>query len=164
MSYDLNILVLEQDKPVSLPFSSNIGVLNESQEELRYHSIWSFMSQSRGSWYCLGHSDGHLFNALAILEAGFDIEPSTYLKPYWIIDEQVKSEMVPLNIATNFLVDFKKIMSFLINQSPINTVMFLARFQGHDKEVLCGVISLQEFWNLMEEGGILFNVCYVISC
>lgn len=40
--------------------------------------------------------------------------------------------------------------------------MFMSRYQGGDKEVICGVLSLDEFIDLQVQGKLLFNVSYII--
>ncbi|WP_019418912.1 hypothetical protein [Paenibacillus sp. OSY-SE] len=81
--------------------------------------------------------------------------------PYWINDEDIKYHLTPLIIKKDFEEDVKKIISYLIEQSPIKTVMLLARYQSEDREIICGVMSPDEFWTLLEEGKVLFNTCFV---
>lgn len=48
MSYDLNVLCVNQNKPYKLPFISSIELLNEndSPEMGRYESMWPFICNS----------------------------------------------------------------------------------------------------------------------
>lgn len=161
MSYDLNVLVLKQKEPSELPFFSSISVINEFQERLRYFEIWPYMTQTEGVWYCLGHDKGYpFFDALDILEAKFNDKIMSY--PYWISDEIVLGNLIHLKIFDKYRNDFIKIIKYLIKQSPIKTIMLMARFQGGEEEVVCGVLSFEEFLLLHEQDKILFNVCYII--
>lgn len=163
MSYDLNILVLQQDKPLNLSFQSLIELKNETQEDLRYYEIWKYMTGNNGIWYCLGKEDDVMFSALPILEAKFGLNPTSISFPYWISsNEDITSNLVPLSVLADYRDDFIKIVKEMIEHSPIKTILFLARMQGGDDEIVCGVLSFNDFWELHNEGKILFNVCYII--
>lgn len=47
--------------------------------------------------------------------------------------------------------------------SPIKKIMFLARYQWGDEEIICGVLSYIEFITMLENQEILFNVSYIIG-
>jgi hypothetical protein len=59
MPYDLNVLVINQEKPIHIPFSSRIDVINEIDDHdgKRYHEIYPFMTQTKGVWYSLIKED-----------------------------------------------------------------------------------------------------------
>lgn len=162
MSYDLNILVVEQQTSSNPQFKSFIQILSEPQDEVRYHGIWPYMTGTQGIWYSLGHGDDVLFNALSIIRADFDKDLKNLPMPYWIKDEEDRSNLIPLTVVDKYKDDFIKIMSYLISESPVRTIMFLARFQSHDREIICGVLSYEEFWLLCNNGNIYFNICYII--
>ena len=162
MSYDLNILVQQQEKPVELPFQSSIQIKNELQEELRYKDIWNFMTQTKGLWYCLGVQRDELFDAYTICNSDFEIDEKDILMPYWVTDEDVKYNLTPLIVNEQHFYDFCKIIKYMLKQSPVNTLMMLARYQGGENEIVCGVLSYEEFIKLLNERKILFNVCYII--
>ena len=160
MSYELNILVVGQDNHTNIPFNTTIELLNESQDDLRYHDIWGFMTAREGMWYSLGTYNESGFSALRILDADFDIEYEAY--PYWINDE-LKSNLVPMLVRAEYRRDLEEIVQTLITFSPLKTVYVMARMQGGDDEVVCGVLSRQQFWALHDENKILFNVCYILK-
>lgn len=165
MSYDLNILVQNQEKPSILPFQSLIKMVNEKNDKMakRYHSIWKYMTQSKGIWYSLVKENKGVFNAFPICDSDFGADKESIKIPYWIIDENIKYNLTPLIIYKEYKSDFEKIIRFLIRQSPNRTIMFLARYQGGEHEIVCGVLNYKEFLVLLNERMILFNICYIIS-
>lgn len=162
MSCDLNILVIDQEKPSTLPFQSTIEVIDESNEKLRYRASWRYMTSTKGSWYCLGHTDDPCFNAYSILEADLDTDIKNRFLPYWVDNEKIRSNLIPCSIVKEYAEDFFRILSYLVEQSPVRTIMFLAKLQSNDEEIICGVLSLEQFCSLHNQGKILFNVCYLI--
>ena len=163
MSYDLNVLVLNQENASVLPFASEIQIVDEFQEILRYKEIWKYMTETRGVWYLLGIEEGGWFNAMSIIDADFNACLESRQMPYWVSDEDVKSNLNPLIAQEKYRHDFEKILSFLIQESPSKSIMFLARYQGGETEIICGVMKYLEFKKLLDERKILFNVCYIIS-
>lgn len=163
MSYDLNILVLEQESPSKLPFISPIELINELEEKLRYYT-WEYMKVVKGIWYYLAVYDPEMEMSWSfpICNSDFDMEDSSKM-PCWIKDENIQHVLTPLIIYDEYIVDFKKIIKYMISQSPIKKIMFLARYQWGDKEVICGVLSYSEFISMLENKEILFNVSYIIG-
>lgn len=158
MSYDLNVMILGQIEPTD--FYSKIDIVDESQEQLRYQSVWRFMSSMKGVMYSLGKADGYLFNAMQLIDTSFE-DPIEY--PYWVTNEDVISNLTPIYLQPEYEVELKKLIKEMIKHSPIKMIMFMTRYQGGDTEVLCGTIKFSEFINRIDEGKILFNVCYIIE-
>ncbi|MEA4963963.1 hypothetical protein [Lutispora sp.] len=165
MSYDLNILVQNQEEPSVLPFPSLIQMLNEKNDEIasRYHSIWRYMTQSKGIWYSLVKENNGILNAFPICDSDFEADEDSIEIPYWVSDDSIKYNLTPLIVYEEYRRDFEKIIEFLIKQSPNRTVMFLARYQGGEHEIVCGVLKYEEFTKLLNQSKILFNVCYIIN-
>lgn len=165
MSYDLNILCINQDKAVKLPFTSSVELRSENDfpELGRYNSIWPFMCGLKGIWYSIGKDDDGWFNAMSFVDADFDKVIEMRDMPCLILDDEVMSNLKPLIVYDTYKSEFDSIIEFLIQQSPNNHIMFLARFQGGEKEIIHGVLKRNEFTKLLNQSKILFNVCYVIS-
>ncbi|MGG4397451.1 hypothetical protein ABEX25_24430 [Paenibacillus thiaminolyticus] len=163
MPFDFNVLVVNQRKKTIFPFSSSISILNEIDDEdgKRYHTIYPFMTQTSGIWYSLIKEDDGVVYA-SFCDSDFEHVQDDAALPYWIKDEDIKYHLTPLFIKKDFEEEVKKIISYLIEQSPIKTVMLLARYQSDDREIICGVMSPDEFWTLLGEGKVLFNTCYII--
>lgn len=165
MAFELEILVINQTKPSRIPFRSFIEVLNEIDDEgvSRYKDIWKLMSQTKGIWYSLVIEEDDVKSAYPICTSDFEIEPEKLPIPYWIDDEDVIYHLTPLVIFNEYLKDFEAIVTFLIKQSPMNTLMSLARYQAGDDEIIQGTISLGKFMDDLKNKRILFNVCYIIT-
>lgn len=165
MSYDLNILCINQDKPSKLPFVTSIELRNENDfpETVRYQSIWSFMCNSNGIWYSVGKDNDGWFNTMQIVDADFDNVLERNYIPYWIFDDEVVSNLKPLIVFDEYKKEFDNIIKFLIQQSPNNMIMFMARYQGGERQIVHGVLKRGEFTKLLSQSKILFNVCYIIS-
>lgn len=164
MSYDLNILVQNQEEPSVLPFPSLIQMMNEKDDGIaRYHSIWRYMTQSKGIWYSLVKERNGMLNAFPICDSKFEANETAIEIPYWITDDSIKYNLTPLIIYEEYRRDFEKIIKYLIKQSPTKTVMFLACYQGGEHEIVCGILRCKEFIKLLNQSKILFNICYIIS-
>jgi hypothetical protein len=164
MSFDLEILVVKQKEVYNLDFQSKIIIRNEKEHgPLRYMDIWKFASNSEGIWYSLGQ-DGEIgFCAYYICSGDFDKDVQEINIPYWINDDDVKDNLTPLIIKHEVRVDFERILKGLMESSPVKTIMVISRYQSEHKEIICGTLSLIEYLSLLDEGKILFNVCYIIS-
>lgn len=162
LSFDFNMVAVGQKKLSTFPDVTSIDIISEVTEQLRYYNIWSFMTQTDGIWYNVGLNQDGLFSALPLLNAEFDSDVQTY--PYWIDEnEDIKSNLVPLMIKPEYREDFKKTIETLIKESPHRTIYLMARMQGGEKEVVCGVLSPDDFWKLHDNKKIFFNACYIIN-
>lgn len=158
MSFDLQILIKGQKKPSK--FQSNIEIINETQEILRYSCMWEFMSSIEGVMYSIGKTEDGLFNALPIIDTNFKFHR---YYPYWIENRDVLSNLTPLFFKEKYEHHLKKLIIQMINESPVKTILFFTRYQGGEKEIICGVLSLDEFFENLNKKKILFNVCYIIQ-
>lgn len=165
MSYEINILVVNQIKPLPIPFVTSIEVMNEIDDKmvLRLESTWKFMSQTKGIWYSLVKEDEGIKNAFLLCTSDFEKEADDLPIPFWIDNEDSIYNLTPLIIYKEYLEEFEAISRFLIKQSPTNTILFLARYQGGDHEIIEGTLSLRKFIELLKNNNILFNVCYIIT-
>lgn len=164
MSYDLNILVLDDTKPGKPENIDRIILRNEIDDKnaRRYHTIWPFMTHMKGIWYSLVTENG-LYTALDICNPDYETKLSVTDIPYWISNEdEVIYDLRPLHINDFYQDEFNTILSFLLSHSPIKTVMFLVRYQSEEREIVCGVFSKAEFLDLLRKGRILCNICYII--
>jgi hypothetical protein len=66
-------------------------------------------------------------------------------------------------IDKQYVTELKKIIEYLIEESPDKRIMFLARMQGEVDEIICGTLTLERFWSLETNGKIFFNVCYLVG-
>ncbi|CAM2877188.1 hypothetical protein HAHI6034_01135 [Hathewaya histolytica] len=164
MSYDLKLLVVRPKKLYHTNFESTITVKNEIEDGFRrYRKIWPFMTRAKGVWYSLVEDQNGAFDAYTICDSDFEKDIKDVSMPYWIDDEDIKEDLTPLIIRKKYRTDFEKIVRGLIKTSPERTIMILGSYQSHDKEIVCGTMTFSEYLKLLDEGKILFNVCYIIS-
>lgn len=165
MSFDLEVLVVNQESPVQLPFQSQIEVMNEqdNQEVIRLSTTWKFMSQTKGVWYSLVKDDEGLKNAFLLCDSDFNRGIDKIPVPFWINNDDVVYNLTPLMIRSKFKNDFERVLRFFVEISPLNTIMFLARYQGGDYEILQGNLTIDDFLYQLDKENILFNICYVVT-
>jgi hypothetical protein len=162
MSFELEILVVNQKDKVSLPFQSPITLKSEVEDGFgRLKNTWIFMSNTSGIWYSLGVEDDGWHTALPIIDTDFEEVAKSEL-PNWIEDENVLSNLTELSMVINYKGEVFKVIEHLINMSPIKTIMILARYQGGDTEIVQGVIPYNKFKSMLDGGKVLFNVCYIV--
>jgi hypothetical protein len=66
-------------------------------------------------------------------------------------------------VILKHLDEIRRIITFYIAQSPINCVTVLFRLQDKEYETIVGVIELNDFFQKLSSGNILYNVAYVIT-
>ena len=163
MSYDLKLLVVNQNNLYNVDFESTIIVKNEVEDNFcRYRNIWPFVMNTKGVWYSLVKEHNGLFDAYPICDSDFEKDEEDIPMPYWIENEDVKYDLTPLIIRKDFRIDFEKIVKGLIQTSSTKTVMILASYQSSNEEIICGTMSFFNYLSLLDKGKILFNVCYII--
>lgn len=166
MSYEINVLVINQETPVHVSFSTPIILLNEiEQSEFfgRYFKIWPFFSCTKGVLYTLVQEvDDDFYSSFPLCDSDFETSTVDFETPEWITEE-ARSCLTPLIIHDHVYEDFKRIISYLIETSPNGLIMFHTRYEWGDTEIISGTLSVDQFFELLEKRRILFNTCYIIS-
>lgn len=166
MSFEINIVSIEQKNTTHFGQDLSILVQNEIEHKdegvARYYKIWPQMCKTEGIWYTLGRIHRGFFSAIPICESDFHISPKVLPIPNWITDPDVIESLTPISIKEEYINDFKTIVECLINESPQKKILFLARYQCPDEEVMIEPITLDEFYSRLENKNILFNACYTI--
>lgn len=166
MSFEINIVSINQEIPVHINFNSQITVHNEidNNEESRYTEIWPFFSNTKGILYSLVQevSDG-FYSSFPLCDSDFEISLSENSFPNWIPDE-IKGDLTPFIVKENVYEDFVKIIHFLIDNAPQKRILFQTRYQCKDCEIVFGVIKIKKFFEMLNLKQIFFNVCYIIEC
>jgi hypothetical protein len=160
MSYDLNILVKEQ-KEVSSFAEKKIKIINEKEQILRYKEIWRYMSNAKGIWYTLGTDTDCGYNAMELIDADFDIDISLK-KNYGLSLAHRETILHPIILNNKYEQELCTLIREFIQKSPIKTIIFLARYQGEDIEIVYGVISVNEFIEMLCKRKLTFNVSYIV--
>ncbi|MDE6500502.1 MAG: hypothetical protein K2L10_00215 [Ruminococcus sp.] len=162
MSFDLEILV-EGRKHLKTSVIENIRIEVNSQYggRNRYGSTFVYMTERRGSWCSLFETDlnNRCFSAYNIAKIKI-IDKSKINYPFW---EDDRDGMYVLNIRPEYEHSFKSVMKHLQTSSPKKRIMFLPRLQGGEHNNVCGVITLDKFFELLENDKILFNIVYIIQ-
>ncbi len=155
MSYDLNVVVLQQREAAK--FDSMIDI----ETEVKYKDMWEYMGQSSGVWYVLGKREGDIFTSLPIIDSDFDKECNE--KFSWIEDEEILANLTPLIVNDMYQYEFDKIIREMVAMSPVKTILFMARYQGGETEIIQGVIPINSFLQLIKKKEVLFNICYIVK-
>lgn len=162
MSYNLDILV-EGGIKISPMVIENIRIEVNPRNYGRgdYKNTFSYMAEKRGAWCCLFEPDKekHIFSAMNI--ADIDLIPKDERKyPFWT---DRTSGMYVLKIRDEYYHSFEAVMKKLQSLSPKKRIMFLPRLQGGEYNNVCGVITLEHFFELLDNKKILFNIVYIIQ-
>ena len=170
MSYDLCCLVLGIEEDLGSPETVKIAVESEysSNSCSRYSEMYPFMTMQRGTWINLINPDPEklYMGAFGLCDADFEAQETqsdSFKIPHWVVNEDAIYGLVPLIIFEEHEEEFRKIIEYLLDKSPIGKLIFLARFQSENEDIVCGVIPKDYFFKLLSHREILFNVCYVVS-
>lgn len=166
MSYEINVLVVNQEHPVTLPFESSVILQNEVDNADfigRYLKIWPFFSATKGILYSLLQQwlDDDYYGAYPFCDSLFETEEQPVAPP-WVTEEAL-GDMTPLIIKENAMNDVKRIIQYLLDISPNGFIMFQSRYQCNDTEVIMGTITISQFFEYLENKQIMFNTCYIIG-
>ena len=165
MSYEINILVVNQTQPVHLPFEPSFVLVNEIEHEGcgRYFSSWPFYSCMHGVQYSLIEDEESIFlGAFPLCEVDFDY---TFANPCpeWIPEEYAEQNFHPLIIKPSVYPDFIRVLKFLLESSPNGFLLFQTRYQGAERDTVFGTISLDDFIAMLDRREVMFNTCYIIA-
>ena len=159
MSYDMNVVVLQQEEAVEIPFETSIKVECERNGKRYYR--WQFLCSLNGMLYMLlkdrfGNSD----SAYLICDGDFENDNPEDLVPKWLPEKD--RDLTPLIILDDVYEEVINILTFLLYSSPVEMMVFHTRYEGKEREVVMGVLRFSVFLEMLRNHEILFNVCYVI--
>lgn len=163
MSYEINVISVEQTTPSINVQPLNILVHNEKehQEIQRYFKIWPLFSHTTGILYSLGQDMDGFFSSYPICDSDFESETVSDMIPEFLPPD-IKQNMTPLIIYEQYYADVESAIKVLIQDSPIKTILFQTRYQGGDYEVFYGTLTASQFFERLKAHTILFNVCYIV--
>lgn len=169
--YDVLILVSEQEKAKQLHIDDiTILPMNKKFTDRKkfYFEFWPYINNTSGILYKIFTKGG-----LGEFECGdelFDFDYSqNVLKdndiPYFLTDEPdiIKDDLDSISLNASYKESFSKVIRLLLSDSPIKTIMFLCRGQSHEKEIILGKININKFLEMLAEGKIYTNVCYIVG-
>jgi hypothetical protein len=161
--FDLNILCIGQKQPtLRIEGNENIWIEAKNDDPTKkpklYYAIAPVMNYLDGIWYILLlNEDEYAGTLLCSIKSWEDGEA-----PFWVESKAAES-VVTLVFREENLSSFRAIIEFLVEQSPIRTVMVFSRFQSREQEVILGTFLIDDFFMYLVEGKLLTNVCYVVS-
>ncbi|MCQ4637792.1 hypothetical protein NE619_13740 [Anaerovorax odorimutans] len=163
MSYDLNILVLRQQEPIKVN-GGKIDIVNERQPDcsLRYMDSWDYVKMQEGIWYQLGTDDDGFWSAMGIIDANFS-QAVSLEKQKGVAFRHKELELYPVIVNDEYKTDVEALLYKFVEASPIKMVLFLARLQGPEDDLIYGTVKTEEFTKMLEAGEVYFNTAYIIK-
>ena len=173
MSYDLNILCMNQKKPTKV-LPNNINIIaeiknNKDDDNPKYYAYdYYFMNNIRGFWYYLMAEPDEISSfALCDMNLAVDSKNVKKMFPYWCKKRgNAKADLEVFNLRQTYKQDVLETMKIFIKESPVKTILFHSRYQSGgeygEPEFIYGSLNFSQFVDLLEENKILFNICYII--
>lgn len=165
MSYEINIIAINQKIPIHIKCKNNILLHNEIEDidVNRYAEMWSYFSNTRGVLYSVVRKIGDdLYSAIDLCDSDFEtVFPESEFSAW--VSEDAKEYLTPLIINNNFYEDIVDIIETIIDASPQKRILLQTRYQGGDNEVILGVIKISKFKDMLLKKQTFFNVCYIIE-
>jgi len=164
MSYEINVIVINQKRPIHIPNSSEILLLNELEDWCvnRYAEIWPFFSSTPGILYSLVTKiNEDYYSARKICDSDFDAVVENKLFKW--VSKDSKENLTPFIVEDKFYDEFITIICYLLENAPQKRILFQTRYQGGDEEIILGIIKISEFKNMLSNRQILFNICYILE-
>ena len=163
MPYSLELLVIGQDKPSDFPFKTPLKLEweNGNAGKLRLGKLCPIMNSVHGIWYNLLLKDRVYFeNTNLLYETDFDLEISEKLYPW--LDSETKEYFTPFGIKKEYFQDVKTALGYLMNQSPVRSIMVLPLYEKIRIEVIQGPIPFDKYFEMFFQQEIPFNVCTIV--
>ena len=158
MSYDLAVCVLGRCNIKSQRFG-NIYLDVDPQNRNAYTDTFSYMTAQDGVW-CNIVEKVRFFSAMNICDILCNKTKNQVGFPFWINKDV---DMYVMQIVPEHQSTVLSIVEYLLNLSPKKQILFLPRLQGYEDNNICGVLKFAEFKQLLNEGKILFNICYILE-
>ncbi|MBQ2802852.1 MAG: hypothetical protein IJF07_03030 [Lachnospiraceae bacterium] len=165
MSYEINIIAINQKEPVKLNFASKIILQNEKDDYMvnRYAKIWPYFSNTSGVLYSLVMKmNEEYYSSFPICDSDFETEIQEYFLPTCLLEEN-KENLTPFIVREPFIQEFIEILQYLLENSPQKRILFQTRYQGGEQEIIVGVIKMKKFLEMLKSKKVLFNVCYIVE-
>lgn len=161
MSYDLEVLVTERKILFPVTIDGIRVSVSAYKARRRYIGTFDYMRKEKGIWRSLfdTNKENRYLSAYNICDIK-DIDNSNINYPFW---EDRRNGMYVFSVRDEYIKSFENVLLYLINKSPRKQIMFLPRLQGGEYNNVCGVITLEKFFELLSNNKILFNIVYIIQ-
>lgn len=165
MSYEINLIAIEQKSPIHLKPVNRVLLHNEieNDEVNRYAEIWPFFSNTKGILYSLVEeiNEGY-YSSFTLCDSDFQTLVPEEMLPNWI-SKDARENLTPLILKDNLFGEVVNIIEYVLERAPQKRILFQTRYQGGEDEIILGTIKLSKFKDLLEQKQILFNVCYILE-
>ncbi|MDO5539021.1 MAG: hypothetical protein Q4F83_02950 [Eubacteriales bacterium] len=164
MGYSLEILVIGQKEHSEIPFKSPLKIEweNGGLGDIRLRKICPIMSSMNGIWYnVLIRDEVYFYNTSLLIETDFDETEIDVGKDY-CMEEDVGGH-TQFIITEKYFEELKQLIGYLMNQSPIKTIMILPLYEKMNREVIRGTVSFTRYFEMVKERKIPFNVCTIVQ-
>lgn len=165
MSYEINIIAINQKKPIHIEHKTKALLHNEIEdsEVNRYAEIWPFFSNTNGILYSIVEEINEgFYSAFNLCDSDFNTIVPKSLFSDWISDE-AKGNLTPFIIRQDLYNEIVDIIQHILDSTPQKKILFQTRYQGGDEEVILGVIKMSKFKDMLMQKQILFNACYILE-
>jgi len=185
MSFDLHLLCIMQEKKANqLPFPSIFtwAIRHRGKNsfpkcynhyprltpnEKREYGYWAFMNSCCGFWYDLQPREDleePYYGWLKFSDYHSEYKPFIMPTNYCLPDDfpAYISKLETFWIKKKYMRDFEKMIDYFLFESPVGMIMFLARGQGDERDIVNGVITRNQFFSMMKNKKIRLNMCYII--
>lgn len=167
--YDVLILVSEQKKAIHLNTHDIVTLptnKKSTDKNKLYYDFWPYINNTSGILYKIYTKQG-----LGKFECGdelFEYSSSVLSNddiPYFFTDDPdiIRDDLISISISSLYKKSFFNIIKLFLSKSPINTLLFLCRGQSNEKEIVLGKIGINKFSEMITNGQIFTNICYIIG-
>lgn len=168
--YDVLILAMEQQILNEDGFKfANIRIDTLNRDPFTRHKfyaeIWPYINNANGIMYQIYIDDqyGKFKCGDGLFQYDCSAVPDRSEFTYLHRVHVEQDGHAGMKLRNEYTSDFRRMITSMLNQSPIHTIMFLCRGQSRDEEIVIGVLKMKSFLTCLEKGEIFTNICYVIS-
>lgn len=164
MSYEINIIAINQKSPVHLEKVNRVLLHNEIEnyEVNRYEGIWPFFSHVEGILYSLVEElCEEFYSAFELCDSDFnECVPQKVIYGDEIL---TKNHLTPFIIKNEVYTEIINILYYVLKHAPQKRILFHTRYRGGDEEIVIGVIKMSKFEEMLLHRQIQFNICYILQ-
>lgn len=165
MSYEINLIAINQDFPVYLKHTNRVLLHNEidNNDVNRYDEIWPLFSNTKGILYSLVEElNEDFYSAFKLCDSDFESEVPENILPNWV-SANARENITPFIISNDVYVEVIDIIQYVLECAPLKKILFHTRYQGGEEEIIVGVIKMSKFKDMLIQKQILFNMCYILE-
>ncbi len=170
--YDLLLLTFNEEASLSQDKLNLKKIIvkpmnkNGADAQKHYCDIWPFINNCYGVLYKLFTTEP--LGAFECCDEIFDFDFSSNvdfsLQTHFGLQKNINvNDCIKIKLNETYREDFVSVLDSFLLHSPISTVAFLCRGQSFDEEIILGAFSRDTFVEMLCEGNIRTNLCYIIE-